>query len=418
MARRRRVCIAGNGNSGFEIAQNVYSVADRVTIYGKSPHRLSSVTRYTGDVRVKYLQVLENMNGKLLDTVEYFEAIPKMKGVENILTQPQIDEVKSASRTASWLNQFECETFFIATGFESSVPEGVTLDSRFPPTNDWYQSTDNPSVHFLGWMMHERDFRRGASGFLSGYRYLIRNLAFHIQEEDHGIPYPYETLTKEQVVAKAVARFQVAHDLIILQDGVVIKDVAVPVLGETDKFHYYEGVTYVFHKNLQDRDDIISLYFAWGDGRHVQNVFDGVVRYTDSKALINFFLHPVVQVGALTRDIHEDLEMTWKDPAYIDAIEKTIRNALDGDLSLFRPKPSFPYERAVLNQTESGYYEQATLKAGIDHDVFQGILKAVLTNGRREQVDELTAAMKRWQPALFDADVHDFESCADCANSF
>lgn len=56
-AINKRVCILGNGNSAFELAQNLYSVADRVTLYGRSPHRLSAVTRYTGDVRVKYLQV-------------------------------------------------------------------------------------------------------------------------------------------------------------------------------------------------------------------------------------------------------------------------------------------------------------------------------------------------------------------------
>lgn len=53
----RRVCILGNGNAGFEIAQNVFGVADRVVIQGKHPFRLSSITRYTGDVRTKFLQV-------------------------------------------------------------------------------------------------------------------------------------------------------------------------------------------------------------------------------------------------------------------------------------------------------------------------------------------------------------------------
>ena len=57
LAQDRRVCIAGNGNSGFEVAQNTFDVAERVTLYGRHPHRLSSITKYTGDVRVKYLQV-------------------------------------------------------------------------------------------------------------------------------------------------------------------------------------------------------------------------------------------------------------------------------------------------------------------------------------------------------------------------
>ena len=77
-AHDRRVCILGNGNSGFEIAQNIYDVAERVTLYGKRPFRLSAVTRYTGDVRTKLIQVLENLHGKLLDTVSYFETLPQL----------------------------------------------------------------------------------------------------------------------------------------------------------------------------------------------------------------------------------------------------------------------------------------------------------------------------------------------------
>ena len=57
MTKKRRVCILGSGNSAFELAQNVYKVAERVVLYGRHAPRLSSVARYTGDVRIKYLQV-------------------------------------------------------------------------------------------------------------------------------------------------------------------------------------------------------------------------------------------------------------------------------------------------------------------------------------------------------------------------
>jgi hypothetical protein len=76
-ARRRRVCILGNGNAGNEVAQNAYGVADRgVTIFGNQAARLSAVTRYTGDVRIRFLQVLENFHGKLLDTEQQFRRLP------------------------------------------------------------------------------------------------------------------------------------------------------------------------------------------------------------------------------------------------------------------------------------------------------------------------------------------------------
>ena len=59
-ARDKVVCILGNGNAGNEVAANVYDIADRVILYGRHPIRLSSITRYTGDVRVKFLQPTEN----------------------------------------------------------------------------------------------------------------------------------------------------------------------------------------------------------------------------------------------------------------------------------------------------------------------------------------------------------------------
>jgi len=56
MAVGKRVCILGNGNAGMEVAQNIYQLADRVFVMGKHPVRVSAVTKYTGDVRVKFLQ--------------------------------------------------------------------------------------------------------------------------------------------------------------------------------------------------------------------------------------------------------------------------------------------------------------------------------------------------------------------------
>ena len=79
--------------------------------------------------------------------------------------------------------------------------------------------------------MHRSDFQRGAGGFLSRYRYLIRNLVHHVREVDHGIciSYPHFEFTKQQALDHAVRRFQIAADLVILQDGVVLRDAIVPM---------------------------------------------------------------------------------------------------------------------------------------------------------------------------------------------
>jgi hypothetical protein len=56
--------------------------------------------------------------------------------------------------TAAWLGQFECETFVITTGFQSQVPGGLPPAGRsFPSTNDYYESSENPNVHSIGWLV-------------------------------------------------------------------------------------------------------------------------------------------------------------------------------------------------------------------------------------------------------------------------
>lgn len=315
VAWHKRVCILGNGNAGFEVAQNVYDIADRVILYGKHPARLSSVTKYTGDVRVKFLQGVENFHGKLLDTIWNFEGGRKATGPAVNLNETQVQTVLEMAQAATWLEQYTCDVLVIATGFRSHVP-GLHFASRFPPTKDWYASDDSPFVHYIGWLMHEADFRKGAGGFLSGYRYLIRNLVHHVREEDHGVPFPYQTMTKEEVVARVIVRCQESHDLIILQDGVTVRDAIVPNVDGSNTYRYYEGIIIPFHKDLKERDDVIFLYFAWGNGRSVSNVFDTIIRYSDTGNLINLFVHPVIEVNGLTRDIHEDLFMTWDIPPY------------------------------------------------------------------------------------------------------
>ena len=148
MARHKRVCILGNGNSGFELAQNIFGLTEKTVIYGRNPPRFSAVTRYTGDVRLKYVQVLENFHGKLLDTVYWMEytnffGMPKysfkyknMKGIPK-LNSTQLREASYLTSVAHWLAEWRCSAFFIATGVKSVAPEGITFGKRFANTNDW-----------------------------------------------------------------------------------------------------------------------------------------------------------------------------------------------------------------------------------------------------------------------------------------
>ena len=218
LAEGKRVCILGNGNAGFEIAQNIFPVADRVVVIGKRPTRISAVTKYTGDVRVKFLTMLENFHSKLLDTVVHENLEEHWMGIlkNQLKNRTQTRELAKILSAQTYIGQYECEVLVLATGFRSVVP-GKRLKKRFPSYGDLYADSDNSNIHYVGWLMHRPDFQKGAGGFLSGYRYLIRNLIHHVREIDHGVEYPYLVLNKQEALEHAVHRFQVADDLIILQ---------------------------------------------------------------------------------------------------------------------------------------------------------------------------------------------------------
>lgn len=256
--------------------------------------------------------------------------------------------------------------------------------------------------------MHEADFHKGAGGFFSGFRYLIWNLIHHVRSEDEGIPYPYHVLTKEQVAAHALTRIQVADNLIILQDGVVLRDMIVPATDGSGLYHYYEAVTYKFHQEFKDRDDIISLYFAWGKkkGRTVFNVFDGIIRYDDTLVLLNVFLHPVIVVGGLSREMQEDLEHEWLRKEYVDSCDKTIHVALDGNFTLFQPKSDgTPYMRPRMNQTSPHDFEAAHVSAFVDHDFVNAVWRTVHRGQSMEKMKELRSAAMKTLPTLFSEDI-------------
>lgn len=375
MAVGRNVCVMGNGNAGFEIAQNVYDVAERVIVYGKEPARLSAVTRYTGDVRAKFFQVLENFHGKLLDTVDVFQGGHKQRFPkhEKLLNQTQMEIFSKGVLFLGHISRFKCEVLALATGFESYVP-GLNIEGRFPPSNDWFTAEWNSNIHYIGWLMHERDFRRGAGGFLSGFRYLIRTLVHHIREKDHGIPYPkMSNLSKDDVVEHLLYRSQTADDLIILQDGLILRDAI--VADETGQYSYYEGVPYQFFPEITEGHDVIYFYFSWGNGRTASNVFDSGFRYDDGR-LINLFLHPVIELNGMVRDVLEDLLMEWNSPPFQRAIRKTIKAALIGDISLFREKSFHPYKRATFPNEQQNSYEGASHPQKIDQELARLLFEA------------------------------------------
>ena len=170
------------------------------------------------------------------------------------------------------------------------------------------------------------------------------------------------------------------------------------------QFHYYEGISYKFHEELwKDREDVIFLYFAWGDGRSAGSVFDNVFHYSDTKALRNIYLHPVVEVNGLIREAEEDLDMIWNTKQFTLPIKKILVDALRNDLAKFYPKPKYMYRPYEVNQTESNAmpYEK-TDPDGLwfQEGFMQSAAMAVHENGAMYALKNLRAKARATMPWL------------------
>jgi hypothetical protein len=195
---------------------------------------------------------------------------------------------------------------------------------------------------------------------------------------------------------------QTADDIMILQDGVSVRDVIVPeeAFGETF-YRYYEGITVEMMPELANAEGAIHFYFSWGEGRGAAQVFDTIVRYHTGK-LANIFLHPVLERGGKVRHVMEDLEMAFRD-SYENALRIAIREGLSGNTAHWDERKKFPYVRGRLNLTSaSPTYETAHLRVNLLKNVTNALMEAVLGHQSEPMLQKLREAMQNWMPKLFE----------------
>jgi hypothetical protein len=281
MVKNEKICILGNGNSAWEIAQASVPFAKSIILISRRETRWSMITKYTGDVRIKYAQPLENFHSKQLSLTNWGVFVGKRN------FRDKLKEFISSkhAKYKIYNNQTYCTKYFLAWGFQSNIP-GTTLNSTFPDdVNNWYESNIS-NVHYIGWHMHEHDFMKGSGGFNVGFRYLIRNLWNHIHEVES------ELLSWKHVIDKAYDRIGKAVDILIMQDGEILRDV---IIQEDFKWKYMEGYNYNFLPKEQ-KNKAITIYFAWGNVRDTRTVLEEQL-YMDNTSLWlrNAMLHPVIE---------------------------------------------------------------------------------------------------------------------------
>jgi hypothetical protein len=133
----------------------------------------------------------------------------------------------------SALRFFNISTVVFCGGF-TGEQRGLVEDmdpaarSKFPRLAPFYGiRAAGARGWYAGALMHGRDFRRSAGGFVHGFRYLVRAQVRYVLARDFGVDWPVTVLPDaEAAVAHALSRIQESSGLYQMQGELV--DVIVP----------------------------------------------------------------------------------------------------------------------------------------------------------------------------------------------
>lgn len=180
--KNKKVLLIGGGNASYELANLLEKVCSSVIILG-SNKKLSIVSHYVGDIRTVYLPFLDSFYLKSLNGIDVFNKQSTYFIKENL--QEHSEDYKKLKFIDSLTNDYYGNklTYFddiiFCTGwkFDKTIFKfdvSTVINDKYPQIKNNYESTNNDNLYFIGSLMHSLDYKKGSSGFIHGFRYLIK----------------------------------------------------------------------------------------------------------------------------------------------------------------------------------------------------------------------------------------------------
>ncbi|MCP2163531.1 NAD(P)-binding domain-containing protein [Goodfellowiella coeruleoviolacea] len=319
----QRVLIIGKGNSAFETADNLIETAAVIHVGGPSSVRLAWKTHYVGHLRA--------VNNNFLDTYQLKSQNAILDGhVQRIDRDGDGYLVSfSFSRANEVVKQLRYDRVIACTGFrfdasifaDTARPELVIKD-RFPAQTPEWESTTVPDLYFAGTLMQQRDFKKGTSGFIHGFRYSVRALHHVLEKKYHGVDWPSRTIARDPAALADAVLARVNRTSALWQQFGVLGDV---VTVDRDGAAYREElpVDYVPASDYGKAEDHFVITLEYGPDHDKVDPFDisvsRIAQDDAGRAHDAAYLHPVVRHyhrGELAGVHHvaENLENEWDKP--------------------------------------------------------------------------------------------------------
>ncbi|SEG90933.1 Thioredoxin reductase [Nonomuraea solani] len=318
----QRVLIIGKGNSGFETADNLIETAAVIHVSGPHSLRMAWRTHYVGHLRA--------INNSLLDTYQLKSQNAILDGdVKNIERRPDGTYLVTVSfaRVNEVTKDIPYDSVIVCTGFRfdssifaDSCRPALTINDRFPALTPAYESADVPGLYFAGTITQSRDFRRGTSGFIHGFRYGVRALHRVLESRYHDVPWPARELPADPAALAAAVIERVNRSSALWQQFGLLADVI--VVGDGTARYMEELPHDLQGPPIGDRGHF-AITLEYGPEHDKIDPFDiavGRIRQTDAaRAHEGHYLHPVVRhhlpgQAPVAHHITENLENEWDSP--------------------------------------------------------------------------------------------------------
>ncbi|WP_405088046.1 NAD(P)-binding domain-containing protein [Microbispora sp. NBC_01389] len=316
----KRVLIIGKANSAFETADNLIETAAVIHVAGPHSVKLAWRTHFVGHLRAYNNNFLDTYQLKLQNAVLDGD----VRRIERLADGSYLVTVAFV-RADEVTKDIPYDRVIVCTGFRFDpsifAPEcrpELAINDRFPALTPAFESVNVPDLHFAGTITQSRDFKRGTSGFIHGFRYGVRALHRALEARHHGVAWAGRDLPAEPGALAAAVLERVNRSSALWQQFGVLADVIVP--DGRGGARYLEEVPLDLQGPPVGDGDHFAVTLEYGPHHDKIDPFDVAVgRITQSdaeRAHEGHYLHPVVRrfrngVVEAVHHVTENLENDW-----------------------------------------------------------------------------------------------------------
>jgi thioredoxin reductase len=323
--KNKSVLLVGNGNSAYELANQLTPYCSSIVILGRKPAPLSISTNYVGSVRGLYLQFMDTFLLKSLNAIEIVENgknlyIHKKNGQNKYDIKIKCNDCDELHEINSVIGY---DNIILTTGwkFDTSI---YTMDIKlnqhgFPIITSECESISSPNLFFIGSIAQSLDYKKSSGGFIHGFRYLIRYFyQYHYSQSFKMTYFPLlskKAQTMEQITNHIMHRINNSSSLYQMHGQIV--DI---FYINIDKYNitYYQDISkhslfspsknspFLF-EDLKSPIFMISLEYS---KNKVTEIYDLGIKKSDvGTESASTLLHPIINVISKNRIIIETCHM-------------------------------------------------------------------------------------------------------------